>query len=101
MLAKTPLRDLMTMWLELQDPDEYYPWDDPFKCACAQFARTVSNERAAGWYGQVLRQRQFTGEWAQLNDIARGEIIRGNELNPTSEWTFGKMLQRMKEEVPC
>jgi hypothetical protein len=100
MLAKTPLRDLMTMWLELQDPDEHYPWDNPFHCACAQFARTVSNERAEGWYRQAMRQQRFTGEWAQLNEIARGEIIRGNELNP-SEWTFGKMLQRMKETAPC
>lgn len=102
MLAKTPLRDMMIAWLEQQNPREYYPWDNPFTCACAEFARTLTIERASEWFmgvtgiqrsplGVMELTGRLPGEWAALNKAARGP-----KRPRSQDWTYGALLKRLR-----
>ncbi len=92
MLAKTPLRDLMILWLEEQDPQVWYPWDDPGDCACARFACSVCGDRAYEWFEGVTGLHHLSDEWEALNAAARGKLMR--------QWTYGQLLQRLKAQAP-
>jgi hypothetical protein len=96
MLAKTPLRDLMIYWLEAQDPHAWYQWDNPGDCACARFARSLSSERAHGWFEGITGVDRLPNEWTALNEAALG---RGAGVW-SREWTYGRLLQRLKAQAP-
>jgi len=96
MLAKTPLRDLMILWLEGQDPHAWYPWDNPADCACARFARTLSSDRAHGWFEGITGVHRLSDEWTALNEAALGAGV----FKQTREWTYGRLLQRLKAQAP-
>lgn len=94
MLAKTPLQDLMILWLEEQDPHTWYPWDNPANCACARFARSACGVRAHEWFEGITGACRLSDEWALLNTIALGRGARGR----SREWTYGQLLERLKGE---
>ena len=95
MLARTPLKDLplkdqAIKWLETQDPNESYNWNDGTECACAKFAKSIG--RYYEWRDFIdccyIPHSESAAEWKELNIIAGGyQILRDR--------TFGKMLERL------
>jgi hypothetical protein len=123
MLARTPLREAMITWLEGKDPEERYDWGDRDGCACAQFAKATG--RWDEWQGLLVERRSLGSlrlsgslaslierepEWVWLNEVARGGVANGGAHWSSEEgwkferakgWTFGALLERLREASEC
>jgi len=80
MLARTPLRDQMIAWLERQDPEQHYFYDNPWECACGQFAHQI---------------RQFE-EWIEMFDDRSSPWSELDTIAGRGKPSFGALLHRLK-----
>lgn len=72
-------------WLRGKPADEFYPWGDPGRCACAQFFGV-----GYAWY--ELNRDVVINEGVDLNELAYGGATPGR-------WKFGELLERAEREL--
>ena len=82
-------------FVESKNPEEKYPWLDSGKCACAQYSHSLGMT-SANWIAE-MKSQTF---WGEMNTVARGAPLEDTEFGGkvhSQEWTFGKLLERIKE----
>jgi hypothetical protein len=93
MLAKTPLHEQMIAWLEQQDPNITYAWNNGCQCACARFAEEAGRE---GEWAEFMRSGGVYAapdpEWDLLNTLANFDQVNGKDARAT----YGQLLRRLR-----
>jgi hypothetical protein len=73
------LRERIILWLACQPADKEYCWSDHFGCACAQFCTAMG-------------YRYASMEWAKV-------FAKYDSIAYEQPWTFGDLLQRVRQTV--
>lgn len=79
-------------WCSRKDPNERYNWQSSTICACGQYYTHLTGKVDGAWHG--LPGTLTNEVYSKLNNLARGS---DQPIAPHEEWTFGKLLSRVKE----
>lgn len=80
-------------WLDTKDPNENYNWQESHRCACGQYSKSIGVEN---WTSRL--HKSHDPFWHRLNKLSRGPTGYDSDANP-SDWTFGKLKERVDREL--